>query len=296
MSPVVKKKIAKSRQTPRSHGTPAGAAVKPARAKSTVSNKSPAKGTAAMPPATPLADEPQRPRRQRGLVGEIVASLAASIREGQIPRGAKLPTEAEIMLRFDVSRTVVREALSRLQASGLVETRHGIGTFVMQQREAGNFKIADADFSTVADVISVLELRISLETEAAGLAAQRRTVAHVANMEAWLKAFKDSIAEDSDAVPSDFQFHMEVARATGNRHFADLMTYLGTMIIPRTRVNTPQQAPEGRTPYLLRVNEEHENIFNAIRNQDAEAARAAMRTHLSNSRERLRKTQPAGVA
>jgi DNA-binding FadR family transcriptional regulator len=67
------------------------------------------------------------------------------------------------------------------------------------------------------------------------------------------------------------------------------------MIIPRTRVNTPQKAPEGRINYLQRVNEEHESIFDAIRNQDAEAARAAMRTHLSNSRERLRKAQPAGV-
>ncbi|RYG14779.1 MAG: FadR family transcriptional regulator [Burkholderiales bacterium] len=239
-----------------------------------------------------LGDELARPRRQRGgLVGEIVDSLAASIREGQIQRGEKLPTEAEIMSRFDVSRTVVREALSKLQASGLVETRHGIGTFVIQQRETGNFKIADEDFSTLADVISVLELRISLETEAAGLAAQRRSDSHLANMEAWLKTFQDSIAEDSDAVPSDFQFHMEVARATGNRHFADLMTYLGTMIIPRTRVNTAAHAPEGRTSYLQRVNEEHQSIFDAIRNQDAEAARAAMRTHLSNSRERLRKAQ-----
>ena len=84
---------------------------------------------------------------------------------------------------------------------------------------------------------------------------------------------------------------MEVARASGNRHFADLMTYLGAMIIPRTRVNTPNQAPEGRLSYLRRVNREHESIYVAIRKRDAEAARAAMRTHLNNSRERLRKTQ-----
>lgn len=69
------------------------------------------------------------------------------------------------------------------------------------------------------------------------------------------------------------------------------MTYLGTMIIPRTRVNTSSTAPEGRLNYLMRVHSEHESIFNAIRDQDAEAARAAMRTHLSNSRERLRKAQ-----
>ena len=230
-----------------------------------------------------------RARRPRGLVNEIVESLGAGIRDGQLKPGDKLPTEQEIMARFDVSRTVVREALSRLQASSLVETRHGIGTFVMEQPASNNFSIAEQDLATVADVISVLELRISLETEAAGLAAQRRTGANLDAMQSALNAFQASIDEDSDAVPPDFTFHMEVARATGNQHFADLMTYLGTMIIPRTRVNTPQSAPEGRLAYLHRVNGEHESIFVAIRNQDPEAARAAMRTHLSNSRERLRK-------
>jgi GntR family transcriptional regulator, transcriptional repressor for pyruvate dehydrogenase complex len=233
--------------------------------------------------------KPQRTRRPRGLVGEIVDSLASSIRDRQFQPGDKLPTEAEIMVGFDVSRTVVRESLSRLQASGLVETRHGIGTFVLAPQEVGNFKISADDFATVADVIAVLELRMSLETEAAGLAAQRRSPDNVKALEAALRAFNDSINLDSDAVPPDFQFHMEVARSTGNRHFADLMNYLGTMIIPRTRVNTTLSAPEGRLNYLQRINAEHESIYNAIRDQDAEAARAAMRTHLSNSRERLRK-------
>ena len=73
--------------------------------------------------------EPVRLRRPRGLVMEIVDSLGANIRAGGILPGGKLPTEAEIMARFDVSRTAVREALSNLQASGLRETRHGIGTF-----------------------------------------------------------------------------------------------------------------------------------------------------------------------
>lgn len=236
-----------------------------------------------------------RPRRARGLVQEVVESLAASIREGAIQPGSKLPTESEIMARFDVSRTVVREAISRLQANRLVETRHGVGTFALAPQSSGNFQIADVDFATVADVIALLELRISLETEAAGLAAQRRTEANLQAMQAMLDAFQTSIQEDSDAVPSDFSFHMEVAKATGNRHFADLMTYLGTMIIPRTRVNTPNSAPEGRLNYLRRVHGEHEYIFNAIRNQDADAARAAMRTHLANSKDRLRKSQPDAV-
>ena len=222
---------------------------------------------------------------------EIVDALSQDIREGRLKPGDKLPTESALVDRFDVSRTVVREAISRLQASGLVETRHGIGTFVMEPREAGTFRIAPEDFATVADVIELLELRISLESEAAGLAAERRSADNLAVMEQALAAFQDSITHDSDAVPSDFQFHMEVARATGNRHFTDLMTYLGTMIIPRTRLKTAQQASEGRLAYLQRVHGEHERILRAIRDQDAEAARAAMRTHLSNSRERLRRSQ-----
>ena len=233
-----------------------------------------------------------RPRRARGLVNEVMESLATSIREGVIKPGEKLPTESEIVARFDVSRTVVREAISRLQANRLVETRHGVGTFALAPaQDSGNFRIADVDFATVSDVIALLELRISLETEAAGLAAQRRTDANLQAMQDMLDAFAAAIEADSDALPSDFQFHMEVARSTGNRHFADLMSYLGTMIIPRARVNTPNSAPEGRMAYLKRVHSEHESIFSAIRNQDTGAARAAMRTHLSNSKDRLKKSE-----
>lgn len=214
---------------------------------------------------------PERARRPRGLVGEIIEILAANIRAGLMRSGDKLPTEAEIMTRFNVSRSVVRESMSKLQVSGLVKTRHGIGTFVLLPEESGNFKIAADDFATIADVISELELRIGLETEAAGLAAQRRTAENLLALETALHAFRESILRDSDAVPPDFQFHMEIARSTGNRDFADLMNYLGIMIIPRTRVNTAHSAPEGRLNYLQRVNTEHESIYNAIRDQDADA-------------------------
>ena len=242
---------------------------------------------------SPPPQELARVRRPRGLVTEIVDTLATSIREGHLKPGEKLPTETNIMARFDVSRTVVREALSKLQASSLVETRHGIGTFVLAAHDAGNFKITAKNFTTVDDVIAVLELRISLETEAAGLAAERRSPDNLKALRTALQAFEDAIKVDSDGVPPDFQFHMEVARSTGNRHFTDLMTYLGTMIIPRTRVNTALGAPEGRLSYLKRINGEHQSIYKAIKNQDVDAARAAMRTHLSNSRERLRKGKNA---
>ncbi|MBS3996579.1 MAG: FadR family transcriptional regulator [Hydrogenophaga sp.] len=248
---------------------------------------------------TPMdrVESPPRVRRPRGLVPEIVAALEADMVEGRLLPGDKLPTEAALMARFDVSRTVVREAISRLQAAGRVDTRHGIGTFVIARTEQlPAFHIAPQDMATVADVIAVLELRISLESEAASLAAQRRDDGHLAAMAAALASFEAAIHAHSDAVPSDFQFHMEVARATGNRHFAELMTYLGMVIIPRTRLQTAPESPEGRLTYLRRVHQEHESIYCAIRDRDAEAARAAMRTHLANSRERLRRAQVADVA
>ena len=118
-------------------------------------------------------DAPAR-KRTHNLAHDLVSKLTQSILLGQMLPGDKLPSENSIVAEHGVSRTVVREAISKLQASGLVETRHGIGTFVIAPRAAEpTFRIAPEDFATVADVISLLELRISLESEAASLAAQR---------------------------------------------------------------------------------------------------------------------------
>lgn len=228
-------------------------------------------------------------RRPRTLALELVDSLGDRIRAGQLQAGEKLPTEAAIMAAFDVSRTVVREAISKLQAAGLVETRHGIGTFVIGPGDGPSFKITPEQFSTLQDVIAVLELRIGLETEAAGLAAQRRSDANLATLRKALDAVIAAVEAGQDSVAADFQFHLEIARATQNSHFVDLMTTLGSQIIPRARLEPATAMSAERQAYMRRVNAEHESILDAIASQDAEAARAAMRTHLSNSRERRRR-------
>jgi DNA-binding FadR family transcriptional regulator len=238
---------------------------------------------------------PEPRRRSRTLALELVDSLGDRIRDGRIAPGQKLPTEAAIMAEFGVSRTVVREALSKLQASGLVATRHGIGTFVVGFGDAAPFRIAPEQFATLRDVIAVLELRIGIETEAAALAAQRRTAQNLADLRAALAAFGAAVEAGRDAVGPDFQFHLEIARATQNSHFADLMSTLGAMIIPRARLEPAAALSEERRDYLRRVNGEHESIFDAIASQDAEAARAAMRTHLANSRERRRRANSEGA-
>jgi GntR family transcriptional regulator, transcriptional repressor for pyruvate dehydrogenase complex len=234
---------------------------------------------------------PAAPRRGRNLALELVESLGDRIRDGHLARGEKLPTEAAIMAAFGVSRTVVREALSKLQAGGQVRTRHGIGTFVVGPGEAAPFRITPDQLATLQDVIAMLELRIGLETEAAALAAQRRNAAHLAVMRDALREFDAALQSGRDAVAADFRFHLEIARATGNPHFAELMTTLGSGMIPRARLDAPVPLTEERRDFLRRVNAEHENIFDAIAAQDSEGARAAMRTHLANSRERRRRAQ-----
>src|SRR5471032_2279455 len=187
-----------------------------------------------------------------------------------------------------VSRTVVREAISRLQAAGQVETRHGIGTFVLDTPSPSGFRIDPATVVTLRDVLAILELRISLEVESAGLAALRRSDEQLAAMRAALDALNEGAAHASDAVASDFQFHLQIALSTGNRYFTDIMTHLGTSIIPRTRLNSARLAHDDQQHYMNRLGREHEEIYEAIARQDSDAARAAMRLHLTNSRERLR--------
>lgn len=233
-------------------------------------------------------------RRPRTLAFELVDALGDRIRDGRLATGDKLPTESALMAEFGVSRTVVREAISKLQAAGLVETRHGIGTFAVGMGDSSAFRIDPHQLATLRDVIAVLELRIGLETEAAAIASQRRTAQNLAALREALNAFSEAMDEGRDAVAADFQFHLEIARATQNPHFASLMGTLGSMIIPRARLAAPGTEHEttldsDKHTYLRRVNAEHESIFDAIVNADAEGARAAMRTHLANSRERRRR-------
>jgi GntR family transcriptional repressor for pyruvate dehydrogenase complex len=228
-------------------------------------------------------------RRARTLAHELVESLGDRIRDGRLLPGAKLPTEAAFMTEFGVSRTVVREAISKLQASGLVETRHGVGTFAVGMGDGSAFRIAPEQLATLRDVVAMLELRIGVETEAAGLAAQRRTAQNLVVMRDALDAFTQAVEAGRDAVGADFQFHQEISRATQNPHFTNLLATLGTMIIPRARLDPSRPPDEERLAYLRRVNAEHLSILDAIENQDVEAARAAMRTHLANSRERRRR-------
>lgn len=242
---------------------------------------------------TPTTPAPTPLKRHRNLAQGVVAHLTDSIKSGSLKPGDKLPTESEIMRLLGVSRTVVREAISHLQAASLVETRHGIGTFVIEPPPAAPMGLDPATVVTMRDVLALLELRISLETEAAGLAAGRRSDLQLVQLRAALDSFEACARAGQETVAPDMAFHLLLAQASGNRYFHDILSHLGTNIIPRARLNSARIAQDDPAHYLERVIQEHEAIYGAIARGDAEGARGAMRTHLSNSRERLRREQEA---
>jgi DNA-binding FadR family transcriptional regulator len=237
---------------------------------------------------TPLSTQ----RKPRNLAQQVVAQLTEHIREGELNPGDKLPTETEIMVEQGVSRSVVREAISRMQAAGLVETRHGIGTFVLPPPPPA-MGIDPATVTTVRDVIALLELRIGLETEAAGLAAARRSEAQLQQVRAALAALQQAARRGDDTVELDQRFHLAIAQASGNDYFRAILQHLGANIIPRARINSARLTHADPVAYMEQVGREHEQIVEAIARGDAESARAAMRLHIGNSRERLRRAQEA---
>lgn len=232
------------------------------------------------------------PHGLRNLTQKVVSSLSGQIKSGTYRPGVKLPAESRLMTQEGVSRTVIREAMSYLQAMGLIETRHGVGSFVIASSVDSSIKLNRQDMLTMLDVMAVLELRIGLETEAAGLAATRRTDAQLHQIQKAMQACVVLSTDDAEqSIGADREFHLAIAQATGNSYFHNVLAQLGQVFIPRERIDSAALAHHDPSSYLQYVHGEHESIYGAIVRQDSDTARAAMRLHLTNSRERLRQAQ-----
>jgi len=231
-------------------------------------------------------EERQSPGR-KNLVGKVSDQLRQAILAGDFQPGDKLPSEAGLTQRFDVSRTVIREAIASLRADGLVEARHGVGVFVLTNQMAGTLLLQPTDTSRISSIIEMLELRAAVEIEAAGLAAARRSPAQ---MEVIFERFDDLsvlIAEGKPTTAADFAFHVAIANATNNPRFREFFEMMGKAVIPRSSLQEgrPERTAAG---YLEQIQAEHKLIAEAILARDEEAARDAVRTHLKGSLQRYR--------
>lgn len=223
----------------------------------------------------------------RNLTADLAADLRTRIVDGDIQPGEKLPSENTLISEFGVSRTVVRAALTRLQAEGLVETERGRGSFALTPPQEGT-TAGSRPVVSIEDRMHLLEFRMGVEAEAAALAARNHTDRQLKALQQALEDFTASVEHPAHAMNSDYEFHRAVASASGNPFYSDCLASLGqTMIaMPRTRLMTGVE--HYARDHFDQVVHEHGSIYAAIAEGDGASAAAAMRSHLANSRRRLR--------
>ncbi|MGV3551019.1 FadR/GntR family transcriptional regulator [Rhizobium sp.] len=235
--------------------------------------------------------------KRKPLSTVVAESLSEKIRSGALKPGAQLPTEAELCAEFDVSRTVVREAVARLRSDGLVIPHQGRGMFVSEAPAPRTFSIPDDALKTLPETIALLELRLSVEVEAAGLCAERRTDDEAAAIRMLMEQVDARHADPTSVeIHYDYDLHLAIAKATRNEFMHGFLAYLRPVIVPRYQLGYVVQ-PALKDDYYDRIHREHRRIVEAIEKRDASAARKAMRAHLEKSLERVRMlAETAGVA
>lgn len=224
-------------------------------------------------------------RRRPNLTADLVDRLTDSIRQGFVRPGEKLPTESAMVDSYGVSRTVVREAISRMQAAGLVETHRGRGSFVLAVPSAGPLEMGFTDVRTLDDAVALVEFRTAVEIEAAALAALRRTERDLADIHDAHERLQASSERPDRTMQADLAFHLAIAAGAHNHYFGQLLRSFGPglMVMPAARVSDAASTAD----HLAVVAREHDEIYRAIERGDPDSARAAVRLHLSNTAGRL---------
>ena len=202
--------------------------------------------------------------------------------------GDRLPTEKALEAEFGVSRTVIREAVAVLKAEGLVEPRRGAGIFVLDPTLSRPRSIPAFLPGQMYQALDLLELRMAVEVEGAGLAAIRRTLSQDARIRENMAAFGRALESGGKTVELDIAFHDAIAQGTNNGLFPDFLKSMGRNAIPRNSLTEAQRERLISDDYLHRVHQEHLAIADAITAGDADGARGAMRAHLSGSIARYR--------
>lgn len=221
--------------------------------------------------------------RGPSLTDDLCAKLETRIRSGELPPGSRLPSQKEIALSENVSRTVVREAVARLTAQGLTVSRQGSGVYVAENADYRAFQITRSELNELADVIKLLEMRLGVETEMAGLAAARRTTADIGEIQQALDRMVAVADDPVAAAQADRDFHLAIARATQNEYYVRFVDFLGVRLVPSRNVYLGDRPPEAHKEYAAKVLAEHGAIVDAIVRMDSPRAREAARQHMHES-------------
>lgn len=223
------------------------------------------------------------------LSNQIYKQILDWLMSGMLQENDKLPSEKELCNSFEVSRPVVREAITMLQEDKLVHTHKGKGTYVLHSplKKLGSFATANE----IAGILQSHEVRIALESEASALAASRRTDKDILKLKKAIKGMQKNFDEERLSIQEDFDFHLAIAEATNNEIFVRLFEdiHIGlrqTMAVAQSlsRDSVKTDIDPKRNKEVI---EEHQKIIDAIEMQDHEAARLAMRYHISRIKQRI---------
>lgn len=226
-------------------------------------------------PPNPEMSRIARPLR---LSEGVCDDLQGRIARGELKPGDRLPTEKALGEAFGVSRAVVREAVARLKADGLIESRQGSGAFVVEAPKTINLRFWQGAGPELVELRDIFELRAMVESAVAELAAQRRSKKDLKAMAKQLQAMDDAMASGNDGTEADDNFHIAMARATRNSYVSRLVEFLGRHFSDSRKLSWRGTRRELAHPQ--EAQREHRALFEAISSGNTEAARRCALDHL----------------
>lgn len=217
---------------------------------------------------------------------QIFEALKNDIKDKTFPPNSKLPSENELAKMFGVSRSPIREALSILEASGLIDSRQGGGNYVRNVSLASMLDSVTFEMITMEQVYDLLEMRTVLETEAATFAATRATADDLSNIRLALNQFFRTMKDDNSiGSEADFLFHHEIVRASHNSFLLQSVENLRELY--KRSLNFSLKQNLGLRRKREQIYKEHVKIYESIEKKDGKSAGYHMKRHLYNVRIKL---------
>lgn len=208
---------------------------------------------------------------------EVALKLREMIERGELNAGDRLPPERDLAKQLGVSRPTLRNGLRWLAAVGVLQSRPGAGTFLIEPEESptldGNAlqMMAALQGFTSAEMF---ETRLALETCITGLAAERATSEQIATLAEEIAEMYASLDDPEQFLIHDMRFHQMIAAASGNRILTALMNMMAKILFEASSITTPSAME------LKEKAESQRRIYRRVRERQPEAAREAMREHL----------------
>jgi len=205
---------------------------------------------------------------------EVLVQLKDYLLKGNISPGNKLPSERELARMFDVNRVSVREALTILEANGMITRKVGEGTFHTDVSAYTASSIINLIKKNQNLIIEPLQVRRVLEPKIARLTATNASKEQLENLNNILNQQKELLANKEDITELDRKFHQEIAIYTGNPIFGRMVEALHNSFV-ESRYESPMSPERGKRGYLS-----HRKIFNALKHHDPDKAEEAMLDHI----------------